>query len=196
MNRNFFLWMLVGVFTLPAFFGFAQAIQDASTGVSFPQNVAFDYQGQQFRLSGTGVATRKKFFVKVYSIASYIEDPSRVEGGNIFQNILDYDKAKQLTFKWLRNASQRRVQDGYRESLEKVTSGSRDEINRFVSFFGNVTKGDTHILRWLPDNTITVMINGRTVGTIKSERFARALWSIWFGENSVVSRNKLVSKIR
>lgn len=190
------LWVLLGALIFTTGLHSAEEMTDSDTGKTFPKTITFQHQGEQFNLSGTGVSTRKKFFVKVYSIASYIEDPSSVKEGDIFNNILNSKQAKQLTSIWLRNVGQNKVQDGYRDSLKKVTSGNSSEIDKFISFFGDVNNGDTHIIRWLPDGTITVTINGEEKGSIKNEQFAKALWSVWFGKDSVVNRNKLISLIQ
>jgi len=196
MNWRYVFGILLGI--LPLFFGYAsgQQITDRRLNETFPENIAFHYKGQPYRLEKTGAAIRKKFFVKVYRVASYLQDPSSVMGADIFANILNSSKAKQLSFQWLRNASQTRVREDYRETFSKVTSGNQAEIDQFIGFFGEVKKGDTHDLRWFPDNTVTVIINDQVMGSIKSDRFAKTLWSIWFGDKSVVDRNKLIAMIR
>jgi hypothetical protein len=74
--------------------------------------------------------------------------------------------------------------------------GLQNEIDRFISFFnGDIQKGDVHILRWLPDGNIEVLVNDKKVGSIKNNEFAHLLWSIWFGPKSVVNRNSLVSRM-
>lgn len=182
---------------------FADAeIRDASTGVAFPSNITFGNQGNQFRLHATGIATRKKFFVKVYSIASYLQDGAEQGGMDKFQAIMQPNKAKQLSIKWLHDASAEQVQNGYRESFNKALSESQsnllqNEIGKFIHFFNqNIQKGDEHILRMFPDGSVEVMINGSKVGTITNPEFGKGLWNIWFGERSVVDRNNLVSQMR
>lgn len=180
----------------------AQQLTDKATGKSFPAQVSFQYNGKQFKLDDTGVATRKKLFIKVYSIASYIENPNSLAKGDVFANILNSKNAKQLTSIWVRNVDQKRVHEGYRESLEKALGAEaskqlKTEVDRFLGFFGDVRENDSHTLRWMPDGTVTVEINGHEKGKIeKNERFARGLWSIWFGAESVVNRNDLVLQLK
>lgn len=172
-------------------------IQDPSTGVVFPSEVSFEYNGKEFHLQATGVSTRKKFFVKVYSIASYLEKRADTSG-NILQAIMQTDQAKQLTMKWVHEASIERVRNGYQESFQNTLTSDqygqlRNEIETFISFFSQaVQKGDEHILRSLPGGVVDVIINGRRVGSIPNQEFAKALWSLWFGEKSVVNRDQLL----
>lgn len=177
-------------------------IRDSSTGVVFPREVSFENEGKQYHLQATGVATRKKFFVKVYSIASYLQNGGESQSTDKFQKIMLDDNAKQLTMKWVHEGSADKVQDGYRESFKNAVSGSQydqlqNEIGKFVGFFNkDVQKGDEHILRWLPGGYVEVIINGKQAGNITNPEFAKALWNIWFGSRSVVDRNNLVSLMK
>lgn len=174
-------------------------IRDNSTGVAFPSEVNFEYNGKQYHLQATGTATRKKFFVKVYSIASYLEKGSENMNPNVLQDIMQSNKAKQLTLKWVHEAGADKVRNGYQESFHKALSDAQynqliNPIENFIQFFNqDVQKGAEHVLRWLPDGMVQVIINGNLVGRIQNQQFAQALWSIWFGENSVVNRDQLIS---
>lgn len=190
------------IFSLSSFFSthYIEAeITDRSTGQSFPDTQTIQFDGSDHTLQATGVATRKKFFVKVYSVAHYMENAKQETRDAIFEEILNSNNPKQLYLKWLRSASGKKVQDGYRDSFKTVNAngGLQSAIAEYIGFFsGGVKSGDTHILTWLPDGTIEVSINGQSMGSIKDQDFARALWSIWFGPKSVVNRNDLVSYIR
>lgn len=180
-------------------FGMSHAdLVDQSTRVSFPEEVSFDYQGKKYQLEATGVATRKKLFIKVYSVASYIEDPSKLKGADLFANIIDSNAAKELLIIWVRSVDQKRVQDGYRESLSKVIPAGtlKEETEKYIGFFSNVNHKDEHVIRWLPDGTVVVLINGQEKGSIKNEAFAKDLLSVWFGPNSVVNKSDLITKIK
>ncbi len=177
-------------------------IRDNSTGVAFPKQISFEHDGKQFNLNATGVATRKKFFVKVYSVASYLQNVAEQAGSDKFQAFMQDDNAKQLTIIWVHDASAPQIQNGYRESFSKVLSESQynqlqNEIEKFLRFFNrDAQKGNEHMLRWLPGGYVEVLINGKKVGSMTNPAFAQALWSIWFGPGSVVDRNNLVSQMR
>lgn len=178
-----------------------EEVQEGSTTTQIPNTVTFEHNGRQYTLEKTGEATRKKFFVKVYAIASYMQKDQN-SGGDIFQEIMQDNKVKQLTMKWLHEATVDKVQNGYVDSFRKALSPTQmnqmqNEINTFIHFFNQEVKvGDEHILRWIPGGYIEVLINGNKVGNIKNLDFAKGLWSIWFGQNSVVDRNQLVSLMK
>jgi hypothetical protein len=177
-------------------------VRDNATGTVFPSEVSFDHDGKQYQLQATGVATRKKFFVKVYAVASYLEKASDNPSGDKFQPFLRDGKAKQLTMKWVHEASVGKVQEGYHESFKKALNDQQlnqlqSQIDTFVRFFNqDVQKGDEHVIRSVPGGYVEVLINGNKVGSVSNPDFANALWSIWFGSNSVVDRNNLVSLMK
>lgn len=190
-----FLALCLSLFSSNAF---AEDIKDSTTGVSFPRQVTFTAEGKEYQLDATGVATRKKLIISVYSIASYIEGGIAGLTGDKFEAILNSDKAKQLTMKWVHDASKDKVSNGYQDSFKTVFSEAdysklQKEINDYIQLFSkDVQKGDEHIIRWLPNGYVEVIINGQKAGSLVNKDFAKGLWSIWFGAHSVVDRNKLV----
>lgn len=176
-------------------------ITDSQTGEKFPATVSFEEGGKKYDLEATGVSTRKKLMFKVYSVASYLEGGLSKDAANRVQTVLDSDKAKQLSIKWVRNAEASQITDAYRESL-KIAADGQDaalskEINQYVSFFNhNISKGEEQVIRQLPGGIVQVYINGNLAGTINSEAFAKVLWKIWFGKKSVVNAEQLVSIVK
>jgi len=169
-------------------FSFCSAdVVDKATGESFPSQVSFG----DYTLDATGVSTRKKLMFKIYSVASYLQENGD-KSGDKFQQIMNPENAKQLTLIWVRDVNAAKVQDGFKNSLMSNSAPVAD-ADKFVAFFSDVTKGDEHVLRWTPGGTIDVLINGSKAGSIENEEFAKSLWSIWFGNKSVVKRDQLVS---
>lgn len=174
-------------------------ITDSGTGQTFPSQVSFENAGKKYNLNATGTSTRKKFFVKVYGVAHYLQDGAYKSGADKFQVILSDQFAKQLSLKWVHDADAKRIQEGYHESFQKTLSPQDynqmlNDINQYVSFFNaNFQKGDEHEIRWIPGGIIEVNYNGKKVGSVTNPNFARALWSIWFGEKSVVNRDNLTN---
>lgn len=177
-------------------------IRDSSSGTSFPRDISFDDNGKTIHLQATGMAVRKKFFVKVYSMAHYLQDGASVRQGNVLQEIMNDNRAKQITMKWLHEASAEKQKEGYMETFRKVLTENefdqlQSDINQFISYFNqDAKKGDEYIIRWLPGGKIELMMNGKRVGSLKDKNFAKALWSIWFGDKSVVNRDNLISLVQ
>lgn len=174
-------------------------VKDTSTGVEFPREVKFEHDGKEFQLDITGVATRKKLIIKVYSVAHYLQKGWNASSGDKIKEIMRDDRAKELILKYVHNVSLDKIQNAYHESFQNALSGSnsnqlQDEINKFISFYQqDAQKGDEQILRWLPGGYVEVIINGNKAGSLTNSEFARILWSIWFGPNSVVNKDNLTS---
>ncbi len=186
-------------FSLNAFA--AQEVTDSSTGVSFPAEISFDYQGKNYQLDATGVATRKKLIVKVYSVAHYLQKQA-AQNGDKLQQILNDANAKQLTIKWVRDVPLDKALEGYVESFKASNSDQVYEqlqvpFKAYIAFFKQeIKKGDEHVIRWIPGGVIEVQINGKPIGSITNPDFAKALWNIWFGNKSVVNRDNLMSLMK
>lgn len=179
-----------------------ETIRDNSTGEVFPREVSFEYKGKQFQLQATGVATRKKLIFKVYSIAHYLQKGVEKSNGDKIQAIMSDDNAKQFTMKWVRDVGFEKVQEAFQDSFHKVFPGQdyaqrENDINTFIQFFSQgAHKGDEFILRWIPGGYVEVLINGKKAGSISSVEFAKGLWRIWIGPDSVVNSNDLTSLMK
>lgn len=190
------------VFTFTGALQAEENVTDNSTGVQFPSTVSFQANGKDYQLDFTGSAVRKKFFVKVYVVGSYLQKGAAKPGMDPFEVIMQDDNAKQLTNKWVHDATIAQVQEGYNDAFKKALGDNiakdQETINKFVQFFNqDVKKGDEHVLRWTPGGNIEVIINGKSAGTIANNpEFAKDVWSLWFGQTSPVDRNSLVSMIK
>jgi hypothetical protein len=169
---------------------------DKNTGVSFPDQVKVG----EATLKATGVATRKKFFVKIYSIASYAQENSGLTASNAFTKILEPGFAKQLSQKWVRTVDAGKIKEGFKEVFQKTLGdqykSQESQINQFLSYLGDVKSGDEFVFQWLKDNSVHVLVNGQEKGKVDSEVFAKGLWGGWFGKVSVVNRNELISRLQ
>lgn len=174
-------------------------VTDEATGISFPSEVSFDYEGKTYDLDVTGVSTRKKLIIKVYSVAHYLQ--KEAQGADRLDKILSDENAKQLTIKWARNVPLEKILSGYHDSFKSVIPSPSPEqqknIETYTSFFKQeANKGDEHVIRWIPGGIIEVEVNGTKAGTITNSQFARDLWNIWFGNKSVVNKDKLMSDMK
>lgn len=178
----------------------ADILKDNQTGLAFPTEITLDEGGHAYTLKATGVATRKKFGVKVYSVVHYIEPDAHAAETpptDKFEALLNNNKPKQMTMKWIHSASAKQMQEGYRESFKNALSPEQlaqlqEPIDRYLTFFkAPINKGDVMVLRWLPEGKIELFLNQQLLGSLTHAPFAKALWSLWFGPQSVVDRNQL-----
>lgn len=198
MKTAFYNTLLICLFAFSGIFS-GETISDTATKETFPQEISFDKNGHHYLLRATGVATRKKLIIKVYSIASYLQKDALKPGVTTLEAILSDDYAKQLTIKWVRSVNLDQIKDSYQEAFHKVFPDTayervRGQINKFLGFFtSGANKGETLNFRWIPGGIVEVFNNNEEIGTITNKEFALGLWNIWFGEKSVVDRNSLLS---
>lgn len=172
----------------------------------FPQSVIIKYDNEQLELFLTGLTVRKKFFLKIYSMAHYIEQKSNFSGQDIsndeiYQNILQQHVAKQISMVFLRSLTAKQIQDSLISGIKLNTNEEEymqilPQLEKFIRPISeDVKQNDEFIIRWFPDGTMVSIFQEDEISSIKDEQFARALWLIWFGNHSVVDRNLLIKQM-
>ncbi len=175
-------------------------VQEPSTEKSFPAEIKITYEGQEHTLKLTGLTVRKKFIIKVYGVAHYMEGSLPSDTKEALTAVLADGKAKQLTMDFSRDVSVEQIQGAYRDGFKE--NATADElktiqpvIDKFLGYFTHeVKENDQFILRWLPGGTIIPIIGREEKPALVNVTFARVLWTIWFGENSIVNREKLIKR--
>jgi hypothetical protein len=182
--------------TLPA----QEVVKESSTGKTFPVQITVTHEGKTYPLTLTGTTVRKKLIVKVYGMGHYMQDPPRGSEKDVVAAVLTDGKAKQLTMEFVRDVDVEKIQGAYRDGFtENATAEELKAItplvDQFLGYFTTAVKeNDRYILRWLPGGTILATVAGVDKPAIKNPTFARVLWSIWLGEDSIVDREELVER--
>jgi len=178
-----------------------QMVTEPSTEKQFPSEVTFKQGDVSYTLNCTGMAVRKKAIFRVYGMVHYMQSPAKATKEEAFKAILTDGKAKQITMEFVRDVDAPKIRETYLESLKSNAPGDvfgkiEALVNQYVAYFTkDVKENDQFIIRWLPGGTIVATIQGEEKPAITNELFARTLWSIWFGEDSIVNRDKLVQLI-
>ena len=193
--------LVVLILLVPALTQAQDKVKEPSTGKSFPAQVSFSNSGKEYTLKVTGLAVRKKVIFKVYGIAHYIENFTPGEKEDAFKAVLTDGQAKQITMDFSRDVSPDQIKGAYSDGFkEQATPEELQKIqplvDQFLGYFSkDVKENDTFILRWLPGGTIIPLIYGEEKPAITNVTFARVLWSIWFGEDSIVDRDDLIARM-
>jgi hypothetical protein len=197
-----FILLLLVLLLIPSGIFAQQTVKESSTGKLFPSEIKIKNAEKEITLQLTGLAVRKKIIFKVYGIAHYMQDlPSVKDEEAAFIAILQDGKAKQITMDFSRDVEAAKIKDAYLDGFKQHSS--KDElqklqplINQFTGYFTkDVKENQQFILQWLPGGTISAVLNGETKPPITDPIFARVLWTIWFGEDSIVDRDDLVSRM-
>jgi hypothetical protein len=178
-----------------------ESVQEPSTGKSFPVVVKFTRNGTEYPMQLTGVAVRKKLVFKVYGMAHYAQDPVKAPKEEALGAMLVDGKARQITMDFARDVDAGKIRDAYMDGFrENATAGEFTSIqplvDQFVGFFAKeVKENQQFIVRWLPGGVVVATVAGEDKPPITSPVFARVLWSIWLGKDSIVDRDDLVARI-
>jgi hypothetical protein len=178
-----------------------ESVQEPSTGKSFPAVVKFTRNGTEYPMSLTGVAVRKKLVFKVYGMAHYEQDPVKAPKEEALGAMLVDGKARQITMDFARDVDAGKIRDAYMDGFRE--NATADElrsiqpmVDQFVGFFSKeVKENQQFIVRWLPGGIVVATVAGEEKPAIASPLFARVLWSIWLGKDSIVDRDDLVTRI-
>lgn len=177
-----------------------ETVKESSTGKSFPVQLTITHEGKSYPVTLTGTAVRKKVVFKVYGIAHYAQDPQAGSEKELFAAMLTDGKAKQITMEFVRDVDVASIQNAYRDGFEENASPEESKtiaplVQKFLAYFTNdVKENDRFVLRWLPGGTILAQTQGTDHPAITNPAFARVLWSIWMGEDSIVDRDDLVQR--
>lgn len=169
------------------------------SGKTFPAQVMFSHAGKDYAMTLTGTAIRKKLVFKVYALAHYMQDAQQGSKDTLLKEAMTDGKAKQITMTFLRDVDAEKIVDAFREGFKKNATQAeltaiQPHINTFCGYFdkANVKEGQQFILRWLPAGVVLTNVLSQEKPAIADETFARILWSIWLGPDSIVKAGDLV----
>ncbi|KAA0259027.1 hypothetical protein FHQ18_03495 [Deferribacter autotrophicus] len=145
------------------------------SGISIPDG--YDLGGKSLVLNGTGY--RKKFFIKVYIGALYLEKKS-----SNFEEISNQNPIVIKMHFLYKKVKAKQMQDAFKEGLEKSypNLAESDVVKKFLNTFNfDVVKGDDIDLV-LETDKVTVIHNGNKISEIKSKELAKAILEIYIGD--------------
>lgn len=196
----------------------AESVSEPSTGQSFEAMRTVD--GRPFALLGTGV--RKKFIVKVYAMALYVDEPdarrafpalvARAKGAGHAQLTSDDHAqsfvmfgnfAKLGVLHFVRDVDAGKIREAYEESLaDELSDKSPPEVKQpaqaLVALFDHDMKeGEEIVIHTFPDGRVEVTVAGAKKGGPHNPKLARAIWGIWLGPKPISTdmRKSLIDRI-
>lgn len=164
-------------------------------------NITENHQTKTLHLTGT--SKRSALFFKIYSIAHYTADYQMFSGdeSTIFSEIINTNTTKQIAMVFSRDIKANKIREklasGVKENcVADEFSLVKSDLDLFKQVINqDVKKNDEFVIRWLTDGNLLMFYNGKFVTQIQSPLLAKLLWSIWFGEDAVVSRSELAKQL-
>lgn len=148
-------------------------------GQVFPASVTA--AGTTLQLSGVGTARFKVLF-KIYAGAVYLP------AGKTFDNVFD-PIPRRLEIAYLYDIEKEDLVAAADNFLKKNVGEKRfaemaGDVAKINALFRAVKKGERCALTYLPGKGLEVAYNGKAVGVVPGEAFARDYYKIWLGRDS------------
>ena len=180
-----------------------QANESVNETPWFPESIHLEMDFAGIKLKRSGTTTRTKYFFNIYKMAHYLDESCAVPSNKdeLYEMILMQNCTKQISTVYLREIKVEKIKASLLSDIKLNTNDDEyikmlPHIDAFMSVIDqDVKENDEFVLRWHPDGTIVSEFQGKVISTIKDENFARTLWSIWFGQFSVVKRDTLVQEL-
>ncbi len=147
-------------------------------GIDFPDRI--ESAGTPLLLNGAGL--RRKFFFKVYAAALYL--PHRRHDATA---ILASDPPWRVDMHIIHSEiSAAKINRAWREGFEKNQDAATlarlaPRLERFQRLFPDLREGNRLVIEHRPGQGVRVMLDGRLLGEIEGDDFARALLAVWLG---------------
>ena len=149
-------------------------------GVRFNRTV--DAMDQRLHLHGAGLL-KYMVFIKAYAGALYL--PESVPSEQVLKPV-----AKQLVLEYFHpikgedfaKATRKKIADNVTADQVNVL---QSRIDNLAALYRDVKPGDRYALTYIPDKGTTLSLNGKPLGSIPGDDFARAVFAIWLGVNPI-----------
>jgi hypothetical protein len=147
-------------------------------GVSLPDTTTV--AGTTLKLNGMGI--RKKLFIKVYVGGLYVKAPVHDAAA-----IVAADEPRQMVMHFLyKEVEAVKLTDAWREGFAGNSASTlpalKERLDTFCSWWPAMKSGERAVITYAPGEGTTLEINGKKLGTIPGQDFARALFAVWLGD--------------
>ena len=136
-------------------------------------------EGKTLKLNGAGV--RKKFIIKVYVGALYVEQTATAADA-----IIKADAVKQVRMTFLRGVDKDKILGAYKEGFEKNSKDKMAELQAGLDKLGgaikDMEKGGEMTVTYVPGQGTTIKQPAGSV-TVEGKTFADALFRNWLGSD-------------
>jgi len=144
-------------------------------GVAMPDTVTVD--GTPLLLNGMGLRQATALRVKAYVGGLYLEQRTSDAA-----TVIDSRQVKRVTMQFLRDIDRHRLSSGWVDELRKPGNGApADAVARFAALVPDVKQGDVMSFTWRPGAGVAVERDGKRLGDVPGDEFARGLFTVWFG---------------
>lgn len=166
------------------------------TGSDFPSHIHISKDEHIFILDKTGSTEKDGLYAIAHYLQGAMDAPERV----ILVQIFTDGDVKEFLIDWKQNLTSKQLQKEFKNSFSKALfkaeiQENKAHIDTFLGFFDEDVKiGDQMRILWMPKGELQVLYGTTQKGKIESIPFAKAVWKIWLGQNSIVQKSLLVDE--
>jgi len=184
-------------------------VREESTGIKFPELRRVAHDGTDIEMTCLGVGVRKKFIVKVYGLAFYVEQQYRSElkaqwqakypevkklqnQKSFYQQLLSGAYTRRFEMRFVRDVDAETIRDSFRDSLEanmpelKRNTALQKAMEEFLGWFQpEVKENEALILNIFADGTVEAFHNSTRLGSMTHAALAQGVTAIWLGEECI-----------
>lgn len=135
-------------------------------------------EGKTLKLNGAGI--RKKFIIKVYVGALYLEDNSTSAA-----DIIKSDQVKQVRMTFLRTVEKDKIIGAYKEGFEKNSGGKMAQLqpglDKLAAGIADMQKGGVMMVTYVPGKGSIISQSSGAQVVVEGKEFADALLRNWLG---------------
>jgi len=149
-----------------------------------------NYGGQDMVLNGAGIR-KKAIVLKLYSGGLYLTKKSS-DAKAILNSDDNMAIRLVITSSFVSSeAMSEAVTEGFEASTGGNTNSIASEMKNFMGLFSDeIVEGDTFDITYQNGTGVVSYKNGKKLGTIKGEKFRKALFGIWLGNDPADSKLK------
>lgn len=175
------LWLLV----LLSAGALASAQAATYDGVTLPDSVSVG--GKSLVLNGMGL--RKFLFVSVYVGTLYLPQKATTAGA-----VMAEAGPYRVVMSMKHDVSHKQFADNWLDDLKANNPDQfpklQTQAQQFVALFGDAKDGDEIVMDYVPGQGVSVSYNGKLVGSVAGDDFARAVLHCYMGPNPPTERLK------
>ena len=200
VSRNLLALVVIGTGLLASAVNVwaSEKVGVAGSSTQFSSRVETKVASRPVTLRLTGTALRQKYWINVYSMASYVQEGIKVQTP---AELAEADCVKQLHLVMERSVQGKDMAEAFRSSIRMnyPEPAFADEVNLLVRSLQNdaIGKGENVYLTHLPGVGLHINVSGKADFVIKNVRFSKAIWDIYLGKNNLGEAIKkgLVSRL-
>jgi chalcone isomerase-like protein len=164
----------------------AEMVGVPNSAVQFPTPIQSSIAGNQYKMRLTGTALRTRVIFSVYAVGSYVQDGLRFRTA---EELAAADKPKQLHLVMERDVDGPDMADAFKKAIRAnyPEPTFNNEVMTLTEKMKGYTvhKGDHVWLTHVPGVGMHCHLAGKTDYWVKGVPFARAVWEIYLGKNSI-----------